>query len=159
LADSILQDSNVMNPSGIWQPYAIIPQRDISVTYTYGSPPPFQIGYAIEILANELMLAMNGDSTCRLPDRVTSVSRQGMAISMLPPELFLDAGHTGIPEVDNAIRIFNPGQAKRPARVYSPTSPPARRTNTTQAVATGRQVLVGADPTSSGQLSVVISHT
>lgn len=107
--------------------------RAVSVTYTYGSPPPLQLQTAIDVLAGELQLAYDQDGACRLPDHVTSITRQGVSMTVVDPESFVDNGLTGISEVDDAIRLFNMSRAKRPARVYGTVTPPPRRTNTTQA--------------------------
>ena len=133
IASQYITQGSLISPAQFGQYFAVIPPRRIAVAYTYGSRPPAEIGWAIEVLAKEIQLAMNDDEDCRLPQRITSISRQGISISALPPESFLVSGYTGIPEVDQAIRNFNPGRAKRPARVYSASNPPPRRTGTTQA--------------------------
>ena len=132
LTNQIALASNVWMPGQVWQPYAVLPMREITVNYTYGAPPPLQIGWAIEVYAKQLLLAMQGSNDCRLPRRVTNISRQGVSMTILDPLEFLEKGLTGLPEVDQVISMFNPGKAKRPARVYSVDSPPARRTGTTQ---------------------------
>lgn len=101
--------------------------REVIVEYTYGSPPPEQIEKALDSLTCELDKAYSGDDSCRLPERVTSISRQGIDMTILDPQDFLENGLTGIVEVDLAIRVFNPSKAKRRARVYSPEFLPARR--------------------------------
>ena len=109
---------------------ALYPKKcgPLIVEYTYGSPPPEQIEKAIESLTCELDKAYSGDwGSCRLPERVTSISRQGMDMTILDPQDFLENGKTGIVEVDLAISIFNRGKAKRRARVYSADYLPARR--------------------------------
>jgi hypothetical protein len=125
--------NSLLDPNQLNGPFLTIPDRRIAVTYRYGSPPPKELQWAIDVLANELTMAMNGDDECRLPDRVTSVTRQGITTSLLSIDHFLENGYTGIPEVDQALRTYNPARSMRRARVYSPSSPPARRTNTTQA--------------------------
>lgn len=97
----------------------------LDVTYTYGAPPPGYITTAIDVLANELLLSDSSD--CRLPDRVTSVSRQGLSWTVIDPQDFLDQGRTGIYEVDLAIRLANPGGARARTRVFSPERLPPRR--------------------------------
>lgn len=125
--------NSMVDPTQTGGFFLTIPDRVISITYSYGSPPPKELAWAIEVLAKEIVLAMTNPDDCRLPDRTTSVTRQGVTLSLLTHDQFIEKGLTGIPEVDTALRVFNPSKAKRPARVYSPTSPPARRTNTTQA--------------------------
>lgn len=107
-------------------------QPRIEVRYTYGSEAPLGIKRAIEVLASEIHKGMIGDGTCRLPQRVTSITRQGMTMSVLDSQEYLDEGKTGIPEVDSALRTFNPSQAKRPARVFGRVNPPPARTGTIQ---------------------------
>lgn len=132
-SSSLVTQHSLLDPRQVGQLYlSPIPPRRIAVTYTYGSPPPPEIAWAIDTYAHEIALAMSGSDECRLPEGVTSISRQGVSMTLMPSDSFLDAGRTGITEVDSMLRNFNPSRAKRPARVYSPTSPPARRTNTTQ---------------------------
>lgn len=108
---------------------ALYPKRcnEVIVDYTYGSPPPEMVKSAISTLQCELDKAFAGDDTCRLPERVQSISRQGMDITVLDPQDFLENGKTGIVEVDLAISVFNPTKAKRRARVYSRQYLPGRR--------------------------------
>ena len=105
----------------------------LSVRYSYGSPPPEGVAEAIRVLADELQLGIDGSNDCRLPQRVTSITRQGVTMTMLDSQEFLDEGKTGIAEIDAVLRQFNPGQAKRPARVFGRMTPPPSRTNTVQA--------------------------
>lgn len=107
----------------------------LMVTYTFGSEPPVAVLRAIEVYAGELSKAMSGDSTCRLPQRVTTIVRQGVSMTLLDPGEYLDEGKTGIPDVDAILKVFNPSGARRPARVYGRATPPATRIETTQAPA------------------------
>ena len=45
---------------------------------------------------------------CRLPQRVSSIARAGISISMVNVEDLLRMGLTGIDTVDQVIRNFNP---------------------------------------------------
>jgi hypothetical protein len=99
---------------------------EVTVTYTYGSEPPAMVARAIEVLANEIQLASQ-DQPCRLPERVTNVSRQGISWTVIDPQDFLDDGRTGIYEVDLVLNTVNLGRAKARARVFSPEFPPPRR--------------------------------
>lgn len=99
----------------------------VEVEYTYGEEdPPAVVARAVEVLAAELVAASSGDS-CRLPDRVTTISRQGMSWTVLDPQDFLTEGRTGIYEIDLALSVANRGGAKARARVFSPEFPPGRR--------------------------------
>jgi hypothetical protein len=99
----------------------------LRVDYAYGMPPPAAGIWAVKALAEQICLSMSGSSDCRLPERVTSVSRQGVSYSILDPQDFLDKGRTGIYAVDLFLEISNPDRARLPARVFNPDWPRGRR--------------------------------
>jgi hypothetical protein len=103
------------------------PCATLVVSYTYGAPPPDQVGLAIDALQCELDKAYANDDECRLPDRVTNISRQGLDMTLIDPQDFLTNGKTGLIEVDEALSFFNPSAAKTRARVFSPDYLPGRR--------------------------------
>lgn len=74
----------------------------MEVVYTWGAPPPDAGVTACAILAWEFALAwtpaMAGQ--CRLPRRVTSVTRAGMSVAVIDPLTLFKDGLTGVPEVD-----------------------------------------------------------
>lgn len=72
-----------------------------SVTYTQGTPVPFGGRIAAGRLACELAKAACGDSSCGLPQRVQTVTRQGVTIAMLDAFDDIDKGHTGIWLIDS----------------------------------------------------------
>jgi hypothetical protein len=98
----------------------------VTVRYEYGAPPPPAGRYSAIKLANELLSSRDPDGDCTLPQRVTSVSRQGVSWTLLDPQDFLEDGRTGIYEVDLFLRTYNPSHALRPARVFSPDRPRAQ---------------------------------
>lgn len=95
----------------------------VTVEYTYGMMPPKAGIMACTTLANELMLLLDGvgPDKCRIPERVRSVSREGISFDMIDPQEFLDDGRTGIWEVDLFIRTANPARAKKQPRIVSPS--------------------------------------
>jgi hypothetical protein len=93
---------------------------NVEVTYTYGAPPPALGRLAAIALADQYLLAMAGSEDCMLPQRVTSISRQGMSWTLLDPQDFLDKGRTGIYQVDLFLTTVNPDGAKLRSRVFSP---------------------------------------
>lgn len=102
----------------------------LEIEYTYGvSALPDIMERAIEVMQKELLAADSDDAECRIPERVTSVTRQGVSWTMIDPQDFLDAGRTGIYEVDLAIKVMNPSKARARARVFTTTTsaPPIRR--------------------------------
>lgn len=100
----------------------------LEVTYTYGTGIPGGGRLAAKLLAQEFVKSWSGDDECRLPDRVTNVSRQGVSFTVLDKQDFLDDLRTGILEVDLFLRAVNPDRARKKARVFSPDLPKAHRT-------------------------------
>lgn len=105
---------------------------DVEVTYTFGAPPPSLGKRAAKELADQFILAATGDDECSLPQRVTSVSRQGMSWTLLDPQDFLDKGLTGLYLVDLFLRTANPNGAQLRARVFSPDVPRGKTRRVTQ---------------------------
>lgn len=97
----------------------------VEVSYVWGSNPPISGKAAAVTLANEFLLSWDNSSECRLPQRVTNVTRQGVSWTILDPQDFLNQGRTGIYEVDLFLRSINPSQAVKRARVFSPDVPRA----------------------------------
>lgn len=100
---------------------------DVIVTYTFGARPPAAGSRAARYLADQLVKSWSGDE-CELPDRVTSVSRQGVSYTILDNQDFLADMRTGVYAVDLFIKATNPDNARKPARVFSPDLPRARQT-------------------------------
>jgi hypothetical protein len=94
-----------------------------TVSYYPHLAPNDLFRYAAGVLAAEYYKACSGKQ-CRLPQGVTSISRNG--ISMEIPSGLFPNGATGLREVDPIIRIYNPNGLKMPSRVMSPDSPRGR---------------------------------
>lgn len=100
--------------------------RELTVTYVPGADPPAGGARAVGVLAGQFALGMAGDASCQLPQRVQSITRQGVTIAVLDPMDFLADGLTGIAEVDMWIRAVNPlGLRSRPM-VWTPETAPPR---------------------------------
>ena len=89
----------------------------VRVTYTAGAVSPMG-RRAVAVLAAELERARTGDSKCALPQRVQTVTRQGVTFAMLDPQTFLEAGRTGLYLVDLFLAA-----ARSPRRTTTVTSP------------------------------------
>lgn len=101
--------------------------RHLIIDYVYGAPPPIEVQMAIRELGAELEAAGDPSKTCRLPERVTSVNREGVSWTVIDPQLFLENGKTGLYYPDLVISTYGGGKAKLRARVFSPEHPPPRR--------------------------------
>lgn len=100
-----------------------------SVTYLGGMPVPRVLLGAAGELACEWARACRGDP-CRLPQRITSISRQGLSVSLADIDGLLDRGLTGITTVDQVIRSFNPSSIPSRMNISSPDWPPVTKVTT-----------------------------
>lgn len=108
-------------------PWCGTEKKKVRIQYTFGSALPEAAEQAMNLLAVEIQLGIDGDTECRLPERITSVSRQGISYTILDPLSYLDQGRTGIPEVDSVIRALNPSKARRQAKFYGRVARPSDR--------------------------------
>lgn len=97
------------------------------VTYSYGTPVPIAGKMAARKLAIEFARLWSGDEACELPQRVTSVSRQGVSYTILDNQEFIDELRTGLYEIDLFLKVANPDNARRKSKVFSVDTPRARR--------------------------------
>lgn len=91
------------------------------VSFTEGRLPETMGILAVRELACQLAIACNlAAGECKLPERVTSITRQGVSMALLDPQDFLEEGRTGLYLVDLFIRATNPAGVTRRASVHSP---------------------------------------
>lgn len=117
-----------LSDHSVIQPVRGVPWRpcNVEVTYTYGVEAPAMGKMAARMLAIEFCKMWSGED-CELPQRVTSISRQGVSYTILDPQEFVAQGRTGIYFVDMFLKSVNPDNAKNRARVFSPDLARARR--------------------------------
>ncbi|MEV1294439.1 hypothetical protein [Pseudonocardia sp. NPDC049635] len=101
---------------------------DLQVVYRHGIPPPVGGRQSAVLLAVELGKAFTGDSSCKLPKRVQTITREGVTVGFQDSFDSLERGRTGIWEIDVWLRTVNPLGLQRRARVWSPDRPRLRRT-------------------------------
>lgn len=117
----LVDHSTIQASAGIpWTPC------NIEVTYTYGAYPPAAGRAAARIMAMEFVKLWSGDD-CALPERVTTISRQGVSFTLLDNQDFVDDMRTGLYAVDLFLKSVNPDRARSKSRVFSPDMPRARR--------------------------------
>lgn len=97
------------------------------ITYSYGISVPTAGKMAARKLAIEFARLWSGDDMCELPQRVTSVSRQGVSYTILDNQEFIQELRTGLYEIDLFLKVTNPDNARRRSKVFSPDQPRARR--------------------------------
>lgn len=110
-------------------PWVLDPINELEVTYTYGTPPPSAGKRAAIRLANELILADKGSPACSLPERITSVARQGISYTIMDPQEFMSQGKVGIYEIDLFLAAVNPSKAKKRPKIFVPGTTRAERLN------------------------------
>lgn len=88
------------------------------VTYLLGEPVPPGGQLVAGILACEYAKSLCGDTSCRLPKRVSSIQRQGIVIGVLDNFTNLKDGFTGIFEIDDW--IMSQTKPKRRSVMSSP---------------------------------------
>lgn len=89
-----------------------------TVSFTWGVPVPADGQLAAGKLACELAKAYLGSGDCQLPERVQTITRQGVTVGFLDPFEDLTEGRTGIWAVDAWVASIT-GPPRR-AQVYSP---------------------------------------
>lgn len=110
-------------------PWVLDSVNELSITYSYGTPPPAAGKRAAIRLANELILADMGSASCSLPERISSVSRQGVSYTVMDPQEFISNGKVGIYEIDLFLAAVNPNKAKKRPKVFSVDRPRGERIN------------------------------
>lgn len=117
----------------VWQGDGCFPEcQDLSlplgepgtwaITYLRGLPVPMGGAEVTSELACELLLSCNPDTAdrCRLPDNVTSVSRQGIDIEFVAERSPSTPAGFGIDSIDRWVAAGNPGGAVEPVDYFSP---------------------------------------
>lgn len=99
------------------------------VTLNHGIQIPRLLTRATRALAGQFVSACCG-KPCKLPERVTSVSRSGLTMDVASASDLLRDGRTGIYEVDLAIQVFNPSKLQSPSFLFMPNKQYGRRINT-----------------------------
>lgn len=105
--------------------------NDWSATWAFGRNPPVGLAHAAAVFAREIGKGCLG-LDCALPERVTSISREGVSYVVMDSQKFLDEGRTGIYDVDLALIAARP-----PADVGRSTpggGTPLKRTRSTRSV-------------------------
>jgi hypothetical protein len=110
-------------------PWVLDPVHELSITYSYGTPPPAAGKRAAIRLANELILSDKGSGACALPERIQSVNRQGVSYTIMDPQEFISNGKVGIYEIDLFLAAVNPNKAKKRPKVFLPGAVRAERVN------------------------------
>lgn len=129
----------------------------LRVDYIYGGKPPVDVLNAIDELAGELQAAHDGRD-CKLPQRVTQVSREGVSWTVIDPQQFLEGGKTGLYYPDLVISTYG-NKVRARAKVYSPEHRPPRRLSSQVLSASGSTPSSGIQAITSPDNSVEVGGT
>jgi hypothetical protein len=91
-----------------------------SITYEYGRAPTASAIRACKTLAAQFMKAWSGDKTCELPQRVQTITRQGVTAAVVDPFTLFDKGKTGINSIDMWLGGLKTGNSSRRATAIIP---------------------------------------
>lgn len=86
-----------------------------SILYRWGAAPPVGGKLSAVSLAAELAKASRNDKDCRLPKRVTAITRQGVTVAVLDPLTLFEKGQTGLADVDLWVGSIKAGKGRRMA--------------------------------------------
>lgn len=98
----------------------------IRLYYRFGSTVTDGARRALVLYARQLYLGGPGGDleACQLPERLTSITREGLSMTTFDPMTFLERGLTGIPRVDEWVSSVRTRKALRRSAVYTPAAPP-----------------------------------
>jgi len=119
----------VRTDGGAWpacQDMAAAPtaENTFQISYLYGMPVPIGGQIAAGVLACELAKGATGDRSCMLPQRVQTIARQGVTVTMLDTFDDVAKGRTGIWLVDSWVSSVT--RPPRGGRVFSVDIPNPR---------------------------------
>lgn len=101
------------------------------VAFTYGHSISTGAKWAACRLGLELAKARANDKSCKLPERVQAVTRQGVTVAFIDVFAFFKEHRTGIYEVDLWLNSVNPYGRTASAAILSPdVTPSSRQINT-----------------------------
>lgn len=98
-----------------------------SATYLRGEPVPAGGSIIAGILACEYAKAMCRDSSCRLPKRLSTITREGLTIGMVDNFSGIREGITGIWEIDDWVMTNATGLRTGPWRASAVFTPDVKR--------------------------------
>lgn len=93
-----------------------------SIDYSFGKLPPRAGGRMAALYGCQIFMSTHPDlsAQCKLPDRVTRVTRQGTTTSFVEPSTLVEKGMTGLTVVDQWVAAVNKGNDTRRASVMVP---------------------------------------
>jgi len=125
-ADYVLEGSWLRNRVACWSIVADCADPELLVVYQAGVPLPAGAGLAVGEIGCEYLNAMDS-KPCRLPSRATSITRQGVTVTLDTAAEFVGRGRIGLPVADAWLESVVGIGPRVASRVYSPDLPRATR--------------------------------
>jgi hypothetical protein len=118
-AEYVVEGSWLRRRGGCWT--SVLPCDDPQLLVTYQSGVGFPVGTAAAVgeVACEYLAALQGGA-CRLPSRATSITRQGVTITLDTAAEFVGRRRIGLPIADAWLESVVGSGPRVPSRVYSP---------------------------------------
>lgn len=121
-----LEGDRLVRVGACWPRVEECDPSPVVVGWTFGLDPPAGIAAALGEMACEMVKGWT-TGACRLPSRLTSITRQGIAMDLgADLAVLLDHGLTGLPVCDALIRAVNPAGLTMASAVLSPDFPGTR---------------------------------
>lgn len=100
--------------------------RKLRLTYRFGSTVTTAARTTLLYYARQIYLAgpLGNLDECQLPERVVSINREGISMSLVDPQNFLDRGRTGVTRVDQWLASHHGRTGLRSSGVFSADCPP-----------------------------------
>jgi hypothetical protein len=117
--DWMLEGSWLRRRNGCWTAAFPCDDPEVLVAYRAGAPFPPGTGLAVGEVACEYLSAFD-DKPCRLPSRATSITRQGVTVTLASASEFLDRRRIGLPITDAWLEATVGAGPRVASRVYSP---------------------------------------
>jgi hypothetical protein len=117
-----LEGSWLRRKSVCWTTSFPCEDPELIVVYQAGVPIPLGTDLAMGEVACEYLSALKGEP-CRLPSRATSITRQGVTVTLASADEFVKRARIGLPITDMWLEsVAGPGP-RVASRVYSPDLP------------------------------------
>lgn len=108
---------------------SVVGSNTFTVTYDLGVTPPAGGQIAAGVLACQFAKAACNDKTCQLPQRIQTITRQGVTTLMLDSfHMLYETGTTGLFMVDNWVASILASNKVSGMRIGTPDRRPPRRT-------------------------------
>lgn len=114
-----LEGSWLRRRGGCWATSLPCDDPELIVAYQAGVPFPAGTGAAVGEVACEYLEALRG-GTCRLPSRATSITRQGVTVTLDTAADFVGRQRIGLPITDAWLESVVGSGPRVASRVYSP---------------------------------------